>query len=462
MEEEIDLRPYLVAVIRRWRLVVVSIVMVGIVAVLLAMILFRSHTATADILIAPVRSQVSFDSRFVTTDPFQYAAATSRQETFKSLANSLLLEQRVLPQLPPELIPETYKPGALASDVDVKVMGDLLRLSFSAADPQNANTLIEIWSRTFVQMVDELYVRDQGILEEIEREVTSAQQRYAEAQRELENFIGTSEMVQLEQRIEVMRQLLAGSRNANQSLYNEYLDQAQRLEIILGDAQTLRDQGDAGVSENLANSLATLALRARAVGNIQLPIQLQFGEPAALARSDTATLDDLDNLIATLQQRRRELIGLSQELAHAIVNRESDVSGLEPATQAEYEQQLAALQQQYEQQVARKTFLTQQRDIAFDSLQILQRKLDERRIAQGASQSEVRLIGTTVEPPRSISLLLILSMAAAVVIGGFVGVMLVLGQEFVLPALANLQTAPTGRRRIEQTEPVVVSQDTTA
>lgn len=462
MEEEIDLRPYLLAVIRRWRVLALSIITVGIVALLLSIILFRSHTATADILILPVRSQLSFDSRFVTTDPFQHVGEASRQESFTRLANSLLLEQRVLAQLPPELIPENYEPGALANAVDVELTGNLLQLSFSAADPQDANTLIEIWSQTFVQLVNELYIRDRGILEEIEQQVASAQQRYAEAQQELETFIGSSQLVQLEQRIEVMRQLLAGSRNANQSLYDQYLDRAHRLEIILGDAQTLRDQGEVGVSENLANSLATLALRARAVGDIHLPIQLQFGDPEALTRTDTATLDDLDNLITTLQQRRRELIGLSQELAEAIVNGQSDVSGLVPATQAEYEQQLTVLQQQYEQQVARKTFLAQQRDIAFDSVQILRRKLDEQRIAHGTSQSEVQLIGSAVKPPRSLLSRLILSMAAAVVIGGFVGVMLVLGQEFVLPALANLQTAPTGRRRSAPGEPAVVSQDTTA
>jgi len=456
MESEIDLRPYILAVLHRWRLILLVGIVLGLVALLITLLQSPTYTATADVLIFPMRSQLEFDPRFTTSDALDDVSTLARQQALARLAESGVLAERVHSDLPADLIDQDLadQPGSLVGQIEVSTEGNLLHLQATAADGQEAKILVDTWAQAYVSLVNELYGSDTGLSQEVEEQLVAAQERYESVQQELETFVGTSELIPIEQQIAVLNSLLQGSREANQTLYTEYLSRTHALELVLRDAQTLREQAEAGASDDLANSLSLLALRTRTVGDVQLPVELRFDDPGALTQVTGPTVDDLNALISILQQRQQELVVESQQLAKAIASGDGTTAALTAEQRGAYEEQLTMLQQQREQQIARQNFLQQQRDLAFDSLTILQRKLDEQRIAQGTSQVEVRLVGSVIEPLPSIVLRLVLNSAVAMFVGVFLGVLLVIGMEIIRPLLTSPQPQPSQDRERPVDQPV--------
>src|SRR5689334_16384809 len=113
MEEEIDLRPYVVALIRQWRTIAIIVGMAMLGAALVAISLPPSFTASADVLILPSRSQLTFDPRFVTNNTILGTDIASRRQALIALASGGSFEEDVRSKLPPQLVGEGYQPGAL-------------------------------------------------------------------------------------------------------------------------------------------------------------------------------------------------------------------------------------------------------------------------------------------------------------------------------------------------------------
>jgi uncharacterized protein involved in exopolysaccharide biosynthesis len=435
MAEEIDLRPYILALISHWRTLAIVVVAAAIAAMVFAFALPTSSTASADVLILPSRSQLTFDSRFVTNSSGLGTDVASRQQALIALATSPALEEQVLPNLPSELVGNEYRPGDLAGRIRVEADGDLLHIAASAADAQGAQTLALAWGKAYVQAVNDLYSREPELVGELETQMGEAQKRYDDAQRQLETFVGSSTIVQVGQQISMTTELLNESRAGTQGLYAQYLSQARELEATLLSAETLRQQVAAGQTEGLANSLASLALRARAIGDVKLPIDLRFDDPGALAQSSSVTLADLDSLIGILRQRRDALMEQSQLLAQAVDSGKNGEGGLTPSLRDMYTQRLSQLNQQYEQQSSQLKLLRQRRDLTLESLSILQRKLDEQRVALGASEVQVRFISAVVEPPRSALSRMILYGVVAGFMGLVVSALVIVGQAVFRPWL---------------------------
>jgi uncharacterized protein involved in exopolysaccharide biosynthesis len=449
MEEEIDLRPYVAAVIRQWRTIVVIVVMAAIGAAILAISLPLSYTASADVLILPTRSQLTFDSRFVTNNASIGTDAASRRQALVALATSPALEAQVLPKVPESLVDKTYRPGALARRLQINAEGDLLHIKGSAPDEQSAQALALAWGQGYVAMINDLYGRDKTMLHELEGQMSDAQNRYEQAQQDVETFIGSGTIVRVEQQISMTTDLLTETRDGPQKLYTQYLDQARALEATLRDAETLRQQVANGQTDGLANSLTMLALRTRAAGDVQLPIDLRFDDPAAFERS-SATLGDLDALIGVLQQRIAALMEQSGQLAQAISDGKDDAGGISAAQRESYEKRLGELNQQFEQQTAQLKFLQQRRDLALESLSILQRKLEEQRVALGTPEIQVRFIGVAAEPPRSMLSRLILFTGAAIVASLFLSIFIIVAQAIVRPWLPSRRPQPHSERPLDQ------------
>jgi len=451
MQEEIDLRPYIIALIRQWRMIAIVVAVAVVGAVLVAVLNSPSYTASADVLVLPSRSQLTFDQRFVTNNAVLGTDAASRRQALIALATSSALEEKVYPKLGPDLAGQPYVPGALARRIRVTSDGDLLHIETTAATAQSAQALADTWGQVYVSAVNNLYNRDADMLHELETQSTEAQQRYDQAQHELETYVGTSSIVQVGQQISMTVELLDASREGAQQLYTQYLTQARDLEAVLRDAETLRQQVAAGQTQGLANGLAGLALRARAVGGGQLPVDLRFDNPGALAQESGLTVADLDTLISVLQQRRTALLEQSRQLAQALDGTSGADNGSLPlGLHDAYVKRLSALNQQFEQQTAQVKLLRQRRDLALDSLSILQSKLDEQRVAFGTPEIQVRFLGAAVEPPRSVATRAVLYGSAAAFVGLFFGIVVVAIRAFLKPRLSSKRSQARGERPLDQ------------
>jgi capsular polysaccharide biosynthesis protein len=428
MEQEIDLRPYIAALLRRWRLIIGVAVLAALLVSGILMMQPRAYTYTAQILFTPQQSQLQFDNRFVTgNDPLN--AVPNRSQVLSDLASNYTLEARVLPNLPPDLIADDFTTGNLISKISVSSNGDLIRISTTSDDPQEAEILLNIWVEEYVALVNELYGFDAEQAGAIQEQLALARERYQDSQSALEAFIGTGDLVQTEQRMAEIRALLDGARSANQAIYNQYLERARQLTAIINDAQTLLQQVQNGDDNAVATNLGQLLLRARAAGNFELPVNLRFD----LTETGSAGVGaaEISELIQVLEQRHDELIAESQQFAAALSGRTDADFALPVDVRTRYEQELASLQEQYEHLAAQQSALSQDRNIALESVGILQRKLNERAVAAGTTRSEVQVIGVTQEPPQSMLLRLVFNAGVAGVLAAALTILVVLALEFL-------------------------------
>lgn len=406
MQDEIDLRPYVNVLIQRWHVIALAVIVAMIAAMLMAISQPQVYTATADIIILPSQSQLTLDSRFVTNNASLATDVASRRQSLIGLASSPVLEEYTRLLLTGSLL--EAKPGSLARQIKVTAEGDLLHIEAQNTDPQKAKQLADAWAKSYTKLVNELYNRPNDLLNELENQLADAQQIYDIAQQEFESFIGSSDIIQLTQQISSTIQLLNEADASVSLLYAQYQAQSRALEATIQDAETLRQQLVDGNISEVGNNLALLALQARVIGEIQLPVELRFDDPNMLFGANSITATDLTRFIKILQQRRSELLSQSLQVLQSLQDTQETATGIPSDIQKSHLQRLTQLYQQLEQQNAKLRMLSLRRDQAFDRLSLIQNKLNEQHVSLGTSVTQVRFINSVVKEPRSMTIQVLL------------------------------------------------------
>lgn len=448
MDQEIDLRPYMIAVLRRWRLIISITLIFVLIGLAAAVMIGNPPGASANVLISPSSSQITLDPRFQTTNSSQATNPVTQRQALIDLARDQSIAQSVLASMSQaDSSSGDQAAQALLRRVSVSASSDLLRITVQDQDPDRALALAKAWGQSFESMVADIYGRSPALLSQIDRDLADARQRYDAAQKELETFVSDGQLDQAQSEVAQISDLLDGSLQAQQLLYTEYLTRTRELDLILADAQTLRDQASAQSPNGFAQSFAALLLRARTVtvpsGGANSAPTFQI---SAADLSGDGSPADLDQLIDVLQQRRAQLIARSNQLAGAIADGSATDIGLDGPTRQRYTEQLGSLRARYERLKARKELLSQQRDLALDTLILLQKKRDEQQIASGTPPIEVRFVSAAIDPHPSILSRAVLSAVAGGVVGLVFGVMLALLLDIFLPALRSLSQPEPARR----------------
>lgn len=433
MEQEIDLRPYAQALLRRWRWVVIGVVAAVVIAAVITLILPRANRASASVLIDPVISQVVLDGRFTERDTGMFTNSITRRQALIDLATSSVLEAQVLEQLKqPDL-----KPGDLVRRVKVRATSDLLTITVTGRDAADAGRLAQLWGQTYERLVREFYAGGSFGVERIDQELNEARARHAEARRAIDAFLRQGELARTSQEVARLRELLGTSRQAHQALYSSYLLRTQGLSLVLEDARMLRAHIERGEGVP-ADALAALVLRLRAAGGADLPVDLTISSPETLATGREATLSELERLTAVIQSERDRLQGETERIAAAIAAGDASAVGLDTTTRARYEVELAAAEGRLADLISEQRALSQTVDLALNTLTVLQAKRDEQVIAQATSSVSVRYLGVYVPPPASLAVLLVRNGLIAAVLAGFLVITLII----VLEIARQVRQAP--------------------
>lgn len=439
-EDEIDLRPYFNVIAKRWRLILASGLITALVAALVSLALPKAYTATAAVLIRPTYSQLAFDERFITEDSPLDPKSDSHIKALTALAASPAIETAIPASKLQQLAPEDYLPGDLSEDyISISSEGDLLLIEATGSSPEQARDLADTWAETFVSYANKLYSEQGGAGGELEKQVEAANQRYQQAQRAYEEFLSTNRLPELGRQIEALTALLDESQKADREAYQRYLDRIRGLEMLLRDAEALRAHVGDGLDNNFGESLAALALRMRATGGEQLPIELQLSDPGAIASQ--ATLADLDLVIAQIKAQIADIKRAADAIAAALAY-EQDASGsLPPDQRAAHLETLRQLRQQHEHEASKERTLEQERNIAFEALQVLRRKLAEQQAAAINSDIRLRLAGRSLLPSRHSSPKLFINTFAGLFIGTLLGMAASFWLEFARKEEQQVPTA---------------------
>ncbi|MGQ9928363.1 MAG: hypothetical protein ACUVS4_16030 [Chloroflexaceae bacterium] len=431
MEQEIDLRPYLQAVLRRWRWVVVGVLAAVALAVIITLIPPQTNRASASVLLEPIISQVVLDRRLTESDASLFTNSVTRRQALIDLVTSPVLEARVLEKLgQPDL-----GPGDLLSRVQVRATSDLLTITATGTDATDASRLARLWGQTYEDLVRELYSNYE--MERIDQELNEAYTRYEETSEALSNFLRQGELERISQEIAQLEGLLSTSRESHQALYSAYLARVRELSLVLEDTRTLRAQVEGGEGAP-ADALAALVVRLRVAGGVNLPVDLTLSSPETLAAGREATLSELEGLTAIIEGERDRLTGEVERMAAAIVAGDTSAVGLDATTRLGYESELAALKGRLSALQSEQRVLSQKLDLAFNTIQLLQTKRDEQLLNRANPIISVRYLGEAPERGASRIVTLVRNGLIAAVLAGFLMITLII----VLEIARQVRQAP--------------------
>ena len=397
MEEEIDLRPYVEAVLRNWMWIIGAVILAAVIALGVNSTMSPTYEAVALVAVAEPSQIVQFDPRIRTTDENQPYKAFPELATSDELLSSLLDDVT-------EIAPNVTTLASLRGMLTAKAGSDqrLLHLSAQNGDPRVAADVANKWAEMFVVKANEVF-GSQG----------DEQLAYFEGQHET----ARQELRQIEQDLIAFQarnrsMILANELSALQQTQADQLARQRQIALLLQDVDGLLNQlknARNSSDPTSADQLAAVLLQLRAFGGVpsanqSTPWQLQLNvdQIAAAGRRDQITfLSDLhDSLLAQTDQI------------------DSHLAGLEP--------QILKLQQEKQEADSEEGRLRDSLSLAQETYTALAHKVEEEKITSQNTGSGVRMASKSAVPGAPVGRGKLFIIAVAVVLGVFLSILVII------------------------------------
>lgn len=406
MDETIDLRPYVDALVRRWR-VIPGAVIAGILIATLLHFSSSNYRATALVAAFEPAQQLQFDERIISSvrlEPFTSAypeIATSNDVLSAVLERAKELSGGTIATLP-----------ELRDILNVEKGDDsrLLRLSVRYDNPQVAAELANLWATTFVKTVDEINLGRSGQVEFYENLRADTIAELQGIEQALVDFQSGNRTVIVENQLFSLGQQQA-----------TYLADQRRLRLLLEDIEALSAQIEAGSGDTItfADQLTALTLQQNAYIH-ETPI---ISPTVGIAQSSSASVqlqaNPEFNLTAGTRSEQLVLLGA---LAQSVEARLATID----VKLLELESSFFSLQREQQSIANRYDELIRQRDVAAETAVILARRIDEVRVQSQDTGNSLRIASLAVPPVRYDRSSLVVSAAVFGLLGFLISAMAVI------------------------------------
>lgn len=385
MDEAIDLRPYVGAILTHWWVIVGGALLAGTIALGLRFLSTPSYEATALVAVTEPAQRLQFDPRIEDT-----LETDQLLRSYPELAMSDELLASMLPQLMEESDGRIDSLAALKARLEATPGTDarLLRLKATSVDPELAAMIVNRWATTFVETTNAVFFGSTvGDDDFYANQLASTGVQLAAAEQALVEFQARNPQVIVDNELTSLSQF-----------QSDTLATQRRLTALLDNIDALRSQLDnrSGGEVSLADQLTALGLQLQAYNtSLSGPGQFQLAVDSEITAGSLAEqLSQLDALSAAV----------SQQLAAT----EDALDDLEV--------EILTLQEEKQALLAESNQLLRDRDVVQETYVALARKVDEERIASGDTSRGARLASRAAVPdmPNQTSLPLTLLIAAAV------------------------------------------------
>lgn len=424
LPNELNLSRY-VKVLRRywWLIVAMGIVgaIVGFAYTALQPVSYRSEAALA---IIRTGLMLNLDARARTvsdTDPnAQSVDQIARRRSLTTIGESEDLARQVLEAVGASLPPEVDSPGRLASRVNVSLDSDVIQIQATMPTAEQAALLANTYARVYEQRINALLGESVVGSEALAEQTAQARATYQAKQDAVAAYLTASSIEALKRQADVLSRELDSQLRLQAKL-------AHLEEDALALQARLKDGGSAPLP---GAQLAQLLLEANAfnteasAAGAQMRIDLN-GDGGELV-SAAAQAQTLEGLIAAIRARRQAQQVPAQAQMYNDLNR----------TQAELEQAQATLKG-----------LQAERDLAWNTYQLLATKMAESNITSGYQNEIVRVISPAVVPSKPNASRQTLN----TLIGAALGVIVGAGLAFLFEWL------PFGKKRAAQAETITAA-----
>jgi uncharacterized protein involved in exopolysaccharide biosynthesis len=389
LDQEIDLRPYIRALISRWWQIAVIALVAAVAAFVVSSLIRPTYEAAALVAVTEPRYVLQFDPRFQTVNDIQPAA-----QAYPELAVS----DDVLAELLANVNPRPDNLQTLSGLRKIVTAGpgadpSLVRLAVRSPNAAEAAGIANTWAELFVRRADKLYsgqTEDQvhffeGQLEQAEADVAAAEAALIEFQARnrastIQNWLNSYRITQA-----------------------DYLTKQVTIGYLLQDIQGLRSQLEerpATAATHTADSVALIFLQLQSLDAPPGPaLQLNLNGAEVPAGQGVA-------------EQIAYLDGLENAAEAKLVQIEGWLSEVEP--------QILELQRQLQEVTAEEEALRRNQEVATATYLTLANKLEEARIAAEDTSGEVQLASRAAVPEEPVSPKRLLNTA----VGGAIGLIL--------------------------------------
>lgn len=369
MEEEIDLRPYIEVLLKRWYWIVGVTFLTAVVAYTISSFIPPTYEATALVAVIAPRDMVQLDPRI------QELTESQPLRAFPQLAESDQILQSLLDQKAVDDIRTVEK---LRSSLEAEAGNDLsvIQLKAMSQNPEDAARLANAWAEVFVEWTNGIYTNRGS------NQVLVFEDQLAES----EKVLSAADEALIAYQAVNRTQVLSNTLVVHLHTQAVYLDAQQQLNLLTQDTQRLREQLKGQTNSDpvtMADQLTALLLQLKAFNvNTAVPLQLQLTE----------------NIDLTIDNRTEQIALLNALLA--TLSAQADQINSELAT---LESRILELQQQVQTAVTGYNRLARDRAVAEETYMLLARKVEEERITSSDTTSGVRLASKAITPSEPIS-----------------------------------------------------------
>ena len=369
-DQEIDLRPYIEAILGKWYWILGLGVLAGIVAyVLTSITITPTYQATALVSIVEPIQRVTLDPRIVTVEDTQPLKAFPEIAVSDELLTTLQKE-----------VPETasYSLPQLRSmlNADLANSSDLLKLTAKNENPETATAIANGWAELFISWANSTYggSNDERLLF-FEQRLEEAAAELEVAEQSLVNYQAENRSLILDNQLQALQKAHAGllSKEAEIDLL------FQDIESLLALSQTNSTNRSTSTA---SEQFAALMLSLRAFGGppgdtgTTYPWQLQVNADTFSSENTADQVEKIKDLQASLEIQEEQI----------------------KAALAEIEPQILAVQKEKQEANATEALLQRNVEIAEEAHTALALTVEEKRITSQDTNSGVSLTSRSAVP----------------------------------------------------------------
>lgn len=392
MEEEIDIRPYILSLLKNWYWIVGAGFVTALLAFGLSSLLDPTYQATALVAIAEPRQRVQFDERIETITENQPLRAYPELALSDEVLTNLLSERA---------LDEGTSLYNLRQLLEAEPSNDpsLLRLIVQHEDPEKASALANMWAELFVEWANRVYgFRGGDQLRSFQAQLQQAEQDLTAAEDELIAFQAQNRTVIVANELEALRRTQA-----------DYLRTKQEIVFLMQDVSALRsqlEQQSSNASTTVADQITALFLGLKAF-NVETNVPMQF---------------QFDTLESLTQQSRLEQIQLLDSLVETLATRLAEIE----LQVVELEPQILTLQEEQQNLAIEDSRVNRNYVIVKDTYVALARQVEEERITSQDTSSGVRLASKSAVPENPVAPRVLINTIVAGGMGGMFAVFVIL------------------------------------
>lgn len=398
MDDEIDLRVYIRALLK-FRYWIIGLALVAAVTALIASMLVRPvYEATALVAAIAPSYTMQFDPRFETI-----TNASQPYRAYPTLATSDEVLATLIDELGTDLGPGTWTVASLRKHLDAGNAADpsIVQLQARFDDPERAATVANHWTTLFVDRANDLYGQGTSELAFFETQLAEAQTTQSRAEQDLIAFQARNQASILQAQLDSQRATM-----------EEYLAAVRSLRLMIQDARSIQERlstQDPASAGSLGDDLTALLLEVEALNRRSQPIQLQIsGQQGLTERTVGEQIAFLESLVSALENKQATL--------------ENETKALEP--------DILKLQEKVQQVQVEEDRLVTARTLAQETFETLSRKVAEARIEAQNTVGDVRIASQALAPSRPVSPRKALNTAIGGAFGLIVGIAGALAIEY--------------------------------